>query len=53
MNKNILFSIDNMLGYKENIEEILREKFDVTEYIENYFPLKSERTLYFKLLREV
>lgn len=52
MKKNILFSTDNMLGYKENVEKILREKFDVTEYIENYFPLKSERTLYFKLLRE-
>ena len=52
MNKNILFSVDDMLGYKENIEEVLKKKFNVAEYIEGYFPLKSERTLFFKLLRE-
>lgn len=52
-NKNILFSTDGILGYKENVEEILKEKFNIVEYIGNYFPLKSERTLYFKILREI
>lgn len=52
-NKNILFSTDGILGYKENVEEVLKEKFNIVEYIGNYFPLKSERTLYFKVLREI
>ncbi len=53
MKENILFSVDGILGYKENIEKILKEKFNVVEYIGNYFPTKSERTIYFKILREI
>lgn len=52
MEKNILFSTDGILGYKENIEKVLKEKFDIVEYIGHYFPTKSGRTLYFKMLRE-
>lgn len=50
--KNILFSTDGILGYKEDVEKTLKEKFKTVEYIGNYFPQKSERTLYFKILRE-
>lgn len=50
--KNILFSVDGILGYKENVEKILKEKFINVEYIEE-FPLKKDRSLYFKILREL
>lgn len=52
MEKNILFSADGISGYKENIEKVLKEKFDTVEYIGHYFPTKSERTFYFRILRE-
>lgn len=52
-NKNILFSTDNIIGYKENVKKILKEKFNHAEYIEAYLPPKEERSLYFKIVREL
>lgn len=51
-NKNILFSVDNIFGYKESVEKELKEIFNVVEYIERDIPDKNERTLFFKVLRE-
>ena len=51
-NKNILFSTDGILGYKENVEKELREIFNVVAYIESDLPNKNERTFFFKILRE-
>lgn len=51
--KNILFSTDGILGYKENIEKELKEIFNVVEYIESDLPNKNERTFLFKVLREI
>lgn len=52
-NKNILFSTDNILGYRESVEEELKKKFNIVEYIETELPPKEERTIYFKVLREL
>ena len=52
-NKNILFSTDGILGYKENVEKELREIFNVVDYIESDLPNKNERTFLFKVLREL
>ena len=52
-NKNILFSTDNIVGYKESVENALKRRFLEVEYIEEYLPIKEKRTLGFKILREI
>lgn len=49
--KNILFSVDGIYGYKESLEETLKKKFKNVYYIENYMPIK--KTITFKILREL
>lgn len=50
--KNILFSCDGIIGYKEELEKEMKKRFEIVQYIEE-FPIKEERNLYFKLLREL
>lgn len=52
-NKNILFSTDNIVGYKESVENALKKRFLEVEYIEEYLPTKEKRSLGFKILREI
>lgn len=52
-NKNILFSVDNIVGYKEDLENELEKIFKKVEYIETDIPSKEKRSIYFKILREL
>ncbi len=53
-NKRILFSNDETIpNYKEDLMEYLKEKFGVVDHISSGIPLKKERSIYFKLLREL
>lgn len=52
-NKNILFSCDGIDGFKENISNVLLTHFNHAEHINNDTPDKNERTLSFKVLREL
>lgn len=51
--KNILFSTDGILGYREAVEKELKNFFNVVEYIESDMPSKKDRTIFFKILREL
>ena len=51
--KNILFSVDGIPGFKESVEKVLNKKFNIVNYIENDLPTKKERSLKFKILREI
>lgn len=51
--KNILFSTDGILGYKEAVEKELKNFFNTVEYIESDMPSKKDRTFFFKVLREL
>lgn len=53
MKKNILFSVDNVYGYKECVEQELRKRFQTVKYLDHYLPPKNERSIFFKILREV
>lgn len=48
---NILFSCDREKENKENFVRELNQIFSKVEYIDNYIPEKSERTIFFKLIR--
>lgn len=53
-NKKILFSNDETIpNYKEDLIEYLREKFEVVDHIGSGIPLKRDRSIYFKILREL
>lgn len=51
-NKNILFSVDGIIGYREEIEEVLKKKFKIVKYIDHYIPPREKRSIFFKILRE-
>lgn len=48
---NILFSCDREKENKENFIKELNKIFSSVSYIENYIPDKSQRTVFFKLVR--
>lgn len=48
---NILFSCDREKENKDNFLRELNQIFSNVKYIENYIPDKSERTIFFKLIR--
>lgn len=52
-NKNILFSVDGIIGYREEIEEVLKKKFKIVKYIDHYIPPREKRSIFFKILREL
>lgn len=52
-NKNILYSISDISGYKESVFETLSRLFNRADYIKDYLPSKENRNLYFKMLREI
>ncbi|MDX1719335.1 MAG: hypothetical protein R3353_04190 [Salegentibacter mishustinae] len=52
-NKNILFSCDGIEGFKENIMHALLKNFNYVEYIDSDMPEKKERSLSFKIIREL
>ncbi len=53
-NKKILFSNDETIpNYKEDLMKDLKEKFEVVHHISSGIPLKKNRSLYFKILREL
>lgn len=52
--KKILFSTDlSITGYKETLENYLLKKFKLVDFIESGIPLKKDRNIYFKSLREL
>lgn len=51
--KNIIFSIQKINGFKENIERELKNKFEKVKYIESERLSSNERSIYLKIIRGI
>lgn len=51
-NKNILFSTDGILGYKESVQKELEKRFQYVEYIEKDIHQDCKKDIFYKILRE-
>lgn len=51
--QNIIFSTDGILGFRESIESALTKSFNNVYYIDHDIPEKKDRSIYFKVLREL
>lgn len=51
--KNILFSTDGILGYKESVQNELEKRFKYVEYIEKDIHQDCKKDFFYKFLREL
>lgn len=51
--KNIIFSIQKINGFRENIERELKNKFEKVKYIESERLSSNERSIYLKIIRGI